>query len=57
MIMIPLEMLLEKLKKPSKEDALSPKRLELEILPQDAPVKDKTFPTPPPNKRVIIIDI
>ncbi len=27
------------------------------IRPEDVPQKDETFPRPPPNKRVIIIDI
>ena len=54
---IPLEILLEKLKKANHKENVQRKHLELEILPEDAPPRDEPFPTAPPNKRVIIIDI
>ena len=57
-MLIPLEILLKKINK-IKENKIPPrKQLELEeILPEDIPKRDSPFPSPPPNKRVIIIDI
>ena len=40
------------------QEEWAPEPLYIEaIRPQDVPERDSPFPTPPPNKRVIIIDI
>ena len=54
---IPIEIILEKLKELEVQEPSNLKHLELEILPRDLPPDNDPFPAPPPNKRVIIIDI
>jgi hypothetical protein len=51
-----IEWMLNRLRKQSREEE-EWKPEELEIIPSDLPPSDSPFPEPPPNKRVIIIDI
>jgi len=50
-----IDWILYKTWKESQEDEWQPE--ELEIIPSDLPPSDAPFPEPPPDKRVIIIDM
>ena len=55
--MIDLELLLDYILN-TEEEEWSPEPLYIEdIRPEDVPQRNETFPSPPPNKRVIILDI
>lgn len=53
-----LDLLRQEEKEKINDNEWEPEPLHMQdILPEDAPQRDEPFPSPPPNKKVIIIDL